>query len=345
MLCMLILVTGTRTAEASGTIYIRADGSVDGTDKIQHVGIVYTFTGNISDSIVVEKSGIVIDGATYALRGGGARGIDISGRNYVTVRNMRIEEFNHGIWLSGATHNNITANTMVNNHYDGIDLQSSDYNSIVGNTMTGNHEAGIELWQSSYNDIAKNNLSQNSYYGVWIYDNSNYNDISNNSISENHYDGIDLLSSSNHNAVNNNTVENNHDDGITILGSSYNSIYHNSFINNTEQVNTDSINTWDEGYPSGGNSWSDYNGTDIYSGPYQNVTGHDGIGDTPYIIKSKNQDRFPLVPESAGGFGLMPWMIVTVVIAVCIVAATLLVLRKRRPSAASPPPPPPPPPT
>jgi hypothetical protein len=54
-------------------------------------------------------------------------------------------------------------------------------------------------------------------------------------------------------------------------------------------------NKWDNGYPSGGNYWSDYNGTDLYSGPYQNVTGSDGIGDTPYVIDANNTDHYPLM--------------------------------------------------
>jgi hypothetical protein len=54
-------------------------------------------------------------------------------------------------------------------------------------------------------------------------------------------------------------------------------------------------NVWDNGYPSGGNYWSDYNGTDLYSGPYQNVTGSDGIGDKPYVIYANNTDDYPLM--------------------------------------------------
>jgi hypothetical protein len=57
-------------------------------------------------------------------------------------------------------------------------------------------------------------------------------------------------------------------------------------------------NAWNNGYPSGGNYWSDYNGTDFYSGPYQNVTGSDGIGDTSYVIDANNTDDYPLM----GGF-------------------------------------------
>jgi parallel beta-helix repeat protein len=76
-----------------------------------------------------------------------------------------------------------------------------------------------------------------------------------------------------------------------------NIIYHNNFINNTQQVLLpESFNTaWDDGYPSGGNYWSDYVGVDVKSGPGQDLPGSDGIGDTPYIIDADNRDRYPLM--------------------------------------------------
>jgi len=55
---------------------------------------------------------------------------------------------------------------------------------------------------------------------------------------------------------------------------------------------------WDDGYPSGGNYWSDYNGTDFHWGPDQSKMGSDGIGDTQYVIDEYivvNQDNYPLV--------------------------------------------------
>jgi len=55
--------------------------------------------------------------------------------------------------------------------------------------------------------------------------------------------------------------------------------------------------TWDNGYPSGGNFWSDYTGVDYCSGPSQNICpSPDGTGDTPYtLIGSRAVDNYPLI--------------------------------------------------
>jgi len=77
-----------------------------------------------------------------------------------------------------------------------------------------------------------------------------------------------------------------------------NIIFHNNLIDNMYQAMEFFGNYWDNGYPSGGNYWSDYSGTDSYSGPYQNITGSDGIGDTPYYIRGirgDNLDHYPLM--------------------------------------------------
>lgn len=85
--------------------------------------------------------------------------------------------------------------------------------------------------------------------------------------------------------------------GISMSAYNGNVVYHNNFIGNTLlHVEFPGVNTiWDNGYPSGGNYWSGNNPPDVYSGPYQNETGRDGIGDTPYIIGENNKDRYPLV--------------------------------------------------
>lgn len=78
------------------------------------------------------------------------------------------------------------------------------------------------------------------------------------------------------------------DIGLYLESSSGNKIFHNNFIDNEKQIHLiDSVNNaWEDGYPSGGNFWSDYNGTDA---------NHDGLGDSPYIIDVNNQDNYPLM--------------------------------------------------
>jgi len=118
--------------------------------------------------------------------------------------------------------------------------------------------------------------------------------IENVTLSDNGF-GI-IMYNSNNNTIRRNHVINNFKAlGIVLSGS--NTIYHNNFIDNDGPAWNPELdsNIWDDGYPSGGNYWSDYNGTDLYSGPYQNETGSDGIGDAPYIIDENNVDRYPLM--------------------------------------------------
>jgi hypothetical protein len=86
--------------------------------------------------------------------------------------------------------------------------------------------------------------------------------------------------------------------GISLYSISNNLICHNNFVGNTVQAQViplGYVNVWDAGYPSGGNYWSDYSGVDLNSGPYQNETGSDGIGDTNYTMGTGNDDRYPLM--------------------------------------------------
>jgi len=104
-----------------------------------------------------------------------------------------------------------------------------------------------------------------------------------------------LLAYTENSVVKNTKLENNLY-GIYVQSSGNNRIYHNTLINNSVQCySQSSVNEWDNGYPSGGNSWSDYSGNDTHSGPNQNETGTDGIGDTPYPIDTNNADHYPVL--------------------------------------------------
>jgi len=55
------------------------------------------------------------------------------------------------------------------------------------------------------------------------------------------------------------------------------------------------VNSWDDGYPSGGNYWINYTAADQCSGPSQDVcTGPDGIADRPYHFQNAT-DKYPQI--------------------------------------------------
>ncbi len=134
--------------------------------------------------------------------------------------------------------------------------------------------------------------------------NSIYNNFTHNIIEKNFF-GICLISSSNNIFANNTVLNNGY--GINITLSDNNTFYHNNFIDNVNQACDDGGNLWDDGYPSGGNHWSDYSGADAMNGVAQNIPGSDGIGDTPYlgIVGGTGQDYYPLM-EPAHTDAIMP---------------------------------------
>lgn len=114
--------------------------------------------------------------------------------------------------------------------------------------------------------------------------------------------GILLASSSNNTICHNQIVPSNCLGlfiGIEFRNSSFNVIYGNNIYATVFDfwiLTGGCINYWDDGYPSGGNYWGIYPiGSDVYRGPYQNVTGGDGIVDRPRIIDADNVDRYPLM--------------------------------------------------
>jgi PKD repeat protein len=113
-----------------------------------------------------------------------------------------------------------------------------------------------------------------------------------------HGDWIEGIDVSVSDSSNNTIVDNDMRTGVALFGASnYNRVFHNNIDNPSpwfDQVTGQ--NSWDDGYPSGGNYWGHfYQGADAYRGPYQNETGSDGIIDKPLVRDENNTDCYPLV--------------------------------------------------
>jgi parallel beta-helix repeat protein len=274
-------------------------------------------------------------------------GIEINSySNDTVIGNTATANRLSGIFLENVSDSIVSGNDATENGQMGIDIDySSNNNTVSGNTATANNFDGIFLFVASNNTVSGNTATANSNDGIYLEDSSNDNSVCGNNVTSNKQDGIVLTDSSDQNTLSGNNVATNINHGI-LLNSSYdnvlsdnsitnseygielyslypgsdfasydNLIFHNNFVNNTNQAIVDlgSVgNSWDDGYPSGGNYWSDYNGTDFFNGPHQNVTGSDGIGDAPYHINANNTDNYPLM-GAFSDFNVAPGVNVQVV--------------------------------
>ncbi len=205
-----------------------------------------------------------------------------------------------GILLLLST-NNIVENCKVMNAHHGVGLHDSSNNNVISNVIASNNFYGIKLYNSSNNNVIQSCISYYNFHGISLATLSGNDIIRNCNVSYNQYSGFDLMDYPLNNTISDNIIASN-THGIDVHNCSGNIIYHNNFLNNTQQVCSfdDSINVWDNSYPSGGNFWGDYANVDLFSGLHQNETGSDGIGDAPYVIDENNADRYPLIKPYAG---------------------------------------------
>jgi parallel beta-helix repeat protein len=236
-------------------------------------------------------------------------GIYLLRSNNNSIYGNTVTRNSFGIGLSGSSKNVISGNNITNNSVGIVRYWPSNNNNISGNTITDNGD-GISLLGSSMefagNEVISGNNVTHNGYGINLIASSN-NSISGNNIASNLH-GIRLGFESSNNRIHGNNIAENgvgwyslKGEGINLVyNSSGNSIYHNNLINNLRQVTDDSwdetyllpsTNTWDKGFPSGGNYWSDYTSRH----PSAQELDASGIWDTPYLIDENNQDNYPLM--------------------------------------------------
>ena len=258
------------TVNCSTTHHVHSGESIqDAIDLAQHGDTIIVHSGTYYETVIVDKIVSLIgkDKHNTIIDANGTGSVVSIQANHVTISNFTLQ-----------------------NGYVGIYSESSIIDTAISDNVICFNEMGIYFWYCEDNVLSGNTFFLNNDHGIYLH----YSD--NNTISGNIFcstkgsSGIQLHLS-NKNLISSNTILNDNY-GLRLISSDNNKVIHNNFIDNTDQVidNTGEANVWDDGYPSGGNYWSDYTGVDSYSGLYQNETDSDGIGDTPYF-----SDSYPLM--------------------------------------------------
>jgi parallel beta-helix repeat protein len=189
-----------------------ADGTVQGTTKIQRTGEVYTFLENFAGPLFVKKDNIVIDGAGYTVTGGSGRGIVLENRTGVTLKNTKVTlEGGYVIDMRNTSNCIIEKNTLIGtpktvsdypsspslgpiainllhsknitikdnaitNFFYGLSLEWSSGHTITGNVLSDGI-IGIEILNTT-GCIFRNNILKNCQFSIRTYQNYTYdNDL------------------------------------------------------------------------------------------------------------------------------------------------------------------------
>lgn len=156
--------------------------------------------------------------------------------------------------------------------------------------LYGLEGAAIRVYNVA-NVTIRDMIFTNVYVGVQLI-RSNFTKIMFNRFLNVKFCGVNIKTASCNSSIVGNTFENITAVIISDVDSQFTKIYHNNFINATLPPPPVEV-FFDDGYPSGGNYWSDHVAQDMYNGPHQDIMGGDGILDVGYP-PDYPWDRYPL---------------------------------------------------
>ena len=281
---------------------------IDGSEANATVSGNYIYENQGDGIFLYTAHNVLVDGNMVEENGGNGITPQGGSQNVTIQYNYIGNNTVHGIFVAVSTDIYIAENYIKTNGELGIYLRESYQNELYGNVLIND---GLYARDSSENTVVGNTVNDKPLIYMENEQNQTINDagqiilincsdihVQDLTLSSVDF-GLELWCSNNTFIVDNNFTNNLF--AILIFNSTNNAFYHNRFVENTRgqiyfpTYGTELPNTWNQNYPSGGNYWSDYTGSDNYNGPHQNITGSDGIGDSQYIINGANIDQYPLM--------------------------------------------------
>ncbi len=258
--------------DASGTVAISNEAYVSVELPFNRIGGTRPGEGNVINGIIVisRSSDVLVMGNLINTK---ATGKEVFPR--ATGWSVILGDRSSHNFIGGTTE---AERNVINGPKGGTLVHLGDHsnhNFIVGNyigtdisgTMVMPNLAGIEIEDAEFNTIQRNLIIGGAEYGIslssfdWDKPGANYNWIKANLITKNEKAGIGVGNG----------------EGNIIL-------YNDFIMNGYGALDRGQNNKWDDG--SRGNFWGDYTGEDLNK---------DGIGDSPYLIKTNGADNRPVM--------------------------------------------------
>ncbi|MBI4656546.1 MAG: right-handed parallel beta-helix repeat-containing protein [Elusimicrobia bacterium] len=148
-----------RIKPKKNTIIINPDGSVTPPGALTVSGNIYYFPGDITDSIVIKKPSVILDGNGYLLidPGAGWSGIQ-SWVGYVTMRNLNIKGFESGIVVYSSDYS-VVENSTITAREIGLAVFEGEGITVRNNVFKGHTHYHVLAWSG------RNNVFSNNYLG------------------------------------------------------------------------------------------------------------------------------------------------------------------------------------
>ena len=246
-------------------------------DSAAGIGVDFVDNMTVTDSKLAD-----LQGAGFLVNN--AENVVVTGNNFDN-------DGGNGVFLTGVQ-GFVASGNQLDNDSNAIFMSNGIDAVVANNTALADQDGGLIATDITGFDVIGNNISDEPDNSVL-----DISACSNFALTDNTFfdDGnaVDISGASQGTLIGNGFIDDasSFDLSSPVIAQSY----HNDFISDQGWVIDGATLAWDDGYPEGGNYWSNYTGVDLFSGPGQNVPGADGLGDTPFVLDLLDIDHYPLM--------------------------------------------------